>query len=128
MAAVESALPTAIVTEAPVTPEPTATPRPALATFAPLIDPEPLFPEEALSQDGEPIGSLIRSLLKGEGLSKVVFSKRFLEIVDRVDALDAAILRLSDQGRTLTADRKEKTADALLQLMSSETLAALTAA
>ena len=128
VAAVESAPPTAVVTEAPATPEPTATLRQTLATFAPLADPEPLFPEEALSRDGEPIGSLIRSLLEGEGLSKAVFFERFLEIIDRADALDAAILRLSKQGRTLTADRREKTADALMQLMSSDTLATLQAA
>lgn len=128
VAAVESAPPTAVVTEAPATPEPTATLRPTLATYAPLADPEPLFPEEALSRDGEPIGSLIRSLLEEKDLSKAVFFERFLEIIDRVDALDAEILRLSNQGRTMTAARREKTADALTQLMSSDTQAALQAA
>lgn len=128
VAAVTSAPPTTTVTEAPATPEPTATLRPTLATFAPLADPEPLFPEEALSQDGEPIASLVRSLLEEEGLSKAAFLERFLKIIDRMDALDAAFLRLSGQGRTLTADRQEKTVDALMQLMSQETQAALQAA
>ena len=128
VAAVTSAPTTAAVTQAPATPEPTAPPRPTLATFAPLVDPEPLFPEEILSRDGEPVASLVRSLLEAEGLSKDAFLERFLEIIDRVDALDAAILRLSGQGRTLTADRQEKTADALMELMSQETQAALQAA
>ena len=99
--------PTATPSEAP-TPDPTATPRSSLATYPPLIDSKALFPEEILSVDGEPIGSMVRSLLEADGISKVAFYDRFLEIVHRADELDSEILRLTDQGRTLTADRKEQ--------------------
>ena len=121
----ESIQPTATPSEAPATPAPTATPRPPLATYPPLSGQAALFPEEILSVDGEPIGSMLHSLMEAEGVSKAAFHDRFLEIIHQVDELGSDILRLSDQGRTLTADRKEKTAYALMDLTSTETLAAL---
>ena len=114
-------------TPAPPTPGPTATPRPVLATFAPQGDQEALFPEELLSQEGEPVCSLVRSLLS-ETLSKAEFYDRFLALIRQVDGLDAGLLALSDRGRTLTADRRDKTAEALTALMGDETLSALQAA
>ena len=111
-----TAQPTAISSPVPATPEPTATPRPALATFSPLPNGEVLFAEEILSQDGEPIASLVRSLLEADGLSKTAFLERFHEIIDRLDELDTNLLTLSNQGRTLTADRKQKTISSLQQL------------
>lgn len=114
-------------TPAPPTPGPTATPRPVLATFAPQGDQEALFPEELLSQEGEPVCSLVRSLLS-ETLSKAEFYDRFLALIRQVDGLDAGLLALSDRGCTLTADRRDKTAEALTVLMGDETLSALQAA
>ena len=125
VASAENVLTTATPSETP-TPDPTATPRPSLATYPPQSDSKALFPEEILSVDGEPIGSMVRSLLEADGISKVAFYDRFLEIVHRADELDSEILRLSDQGRTLTADRKERTSYALMELISTETQAALT--
>ncbi len=109
----------------PATPEPTATPRPSLPTFAPTADREALFPEELISPDGEPIASLVRSLLESEGLTKAEFYDRLLAVIDQIDELDQNILLLSDRGRTLTADRKEKTILSLLTLVSDDTQVAL---
>lgn len=125
VASAETIQPTATPSEAPATPAPTATPRPPLATYPPLRDREALFPEEILFADGEPIGSMVRSLLVAKGLSKSAFYDRFLDIVHLAEELGSDILRLSDQGRTLTADRKEQTSSALMELMSAETEAAL---
>ena len=119
--------PTASPTEVHDTPAPSDTPipRPALATYAPVANEKALFAEELLSQDGEPIGSQIRSLLHAEDLSKQDFYDRFQDIIRQSDDLDAAILELSSKGRTLTADRREKTADSLMKLMSQEVLDSL---
>ena len=119
-ATIEPAPPTATPIPMPATPEPTDTPRPPLYTFGPPIEQGPLFPEEALSQDGEPIASLVYSLLEAEGLSKAAFMDRFLRIIARVDELEKSILDLTNRGRTLTAERKEKTSYALMELMSYE--------
>ena len=127
VASAENVLTTATPSEAP-TPDPTATPCLSLATYLPQSDSKALFPEEILSVDGEPIGSMVRFLLEADGISKVAFYDRFLEIVHRADELDSEILRLSDQGRTLTADRKERTSYALMELISTETQTALTTA
>ena len=110
------------------TPEPTKTPRPVLPTFAPVPTQEARFSEELVLPDGEPIGSLIRSLLGSESLTKGTFYDRFLEIIDRVDELESGLLRLSNEGRTLTADRKVKTIDAFTELMSREMLDPIRAA
>lgn len=120
-----SAQPTATASPAPATPEPTAAPRPVLATFSPLTDREALFAEELISQDGEPIASMIRSLLEAGDLTKESFSDRFLEMIDRADELEANILRLLSRGRTMTADRTKKTIDAFMGLTSQETQDAL---
>ena len=118
--------PTPAPTEAPPTPAPTMTSRPALlATYAPKGEREALFPEELLSLDGEPIASLIRSLLSAMDISKSDFHDRFTQMLHRVDKLNDSILDLSGRGRTLTADRREATVAALTQLMDQKTLDAL---
>ena len=117
--------PTMAPTEAPATPAPTAAPRPLLATFVPRKTQEARFAEELLSQDGEPIGSAIRSLLTESGLSKTSFHTRFIELCQQVNVLNESLLRLSEASRTMTADRKEQTVRSLLQLMDDETLTAL---
>ena len=120
-----AATPTATYTAEPTTPTPTATPRPALATYAPVDGQTVCFPEELLSQDGEPVVSLIHGLLADQTLTKADFFARFQAIIDRVDALHKGLLALSDEGRTLTADRKEKTIDALKRFMEQDMLDAL---
>ena len=114
------------VTPVPVaTPAPTATPAPAVPTAALPETTEVLFPEELLSQEGEPLRSEVRSLMAAYGLTKEAFADRFNAIVQEIEALSLDLLRLSETGRTLTADRKEKLAASLTELMSDETLTAL---
>lgn len=119
-----TAVPTATPTSIPATPEPTATPRPALATFAPRAA-DARFAEELLSAEGEPIASEIQYLLTADGLSKEAFFVRFSDMVSLAKTLQGSLLDLVDRGRTLTADRRDRTVDALTRLMSRETLDAL---
>ncbi len=116
-----TAEPTVFPSPAPTsTVEPTAVPRPVLSPFAPAADPKPFFAEEVLSHDGEPIASLVYSLLEAERLSKQTFYDRFLQIIDTVDGLESSLQDLASDGRTLTADRKERTASVLHELMSQD--------
>ena len=117
--------PTAAISQPPATPGPTITPRPVLATFAPVGEQPSLFSEQLLSSDGEPIASLIRSLLMSEGLSKAEYCDRLLSCIQQVEQLDKNLLDLRDRGRTLTADRRGSTVEALQYLMSDEVLDAL---
>ncbi len=110
------------------TPLPTATPRPTLSTYGPKEAAEALFPEELLSHDGEPISSELSALLSAKGLSKSEFYDRFSQVIRRIESLDRTLLELAEKGRTLTKERKEKTADALSKLLSDETLLALQSA
>ena len=116
-----TALPTSIPTPEPVTPAPTQTPLPVLPTFAPAKAAQARFPEELLSLEGEPICSEVRSLL----LFSSVNLERFTEIVRHINALDESLQRLAEEGRALTAERKEKTAAALMELIGDDTVAAL---
>lgn len=106
-------------------PAPTGTPRPALPTCEPLGTAEALFPEELLSSEGDPVASEIRSLLTASGLTKDAFLDRLEGIVLQADTIGVSVRRLSDEGRGLTAERKETTANALQELMGDETLADL---
>ncbi len=124
----ETILHTSVPSKAPMTPSPTETPRPALPAYAPKAEPEALFAEELLSWDGEPIGSEFRSLLTAEAISKTEFQDRFNTIIKLLHGLDESVLRLSDGGRTLTEDRRDKTADTLQGLMGGDMLDALRAA
>ena len=117
----ETALPTFTPTPEPATPAPTATPLPALPTFAPAKAEKARFPEELLSLEGDPICSEVRSLL----LFSNVNLERFNEIVRHIDALNESLRQLSEEGRTLTAERKERTAAALTELMGDDMLSAL---
>lgn len=118
---------TIVPTVEPVTPAPSPaqTPQPVLPTLVPKSTVEALFPEELFSQDGEPVGSEVASLLAAEGLSKDQYYDRFYEVVHFIDTMDADLQRMADQGRTLTEDRKDRTVLALSSLMSEETLDAL---
>lgn len=116
-----TALPTSIPTPEPVTPAPTQTPLPVLPTFAPAKTAQARFPEELLSLEGDPICSEVRSLL----LFSNVNLERFNEIVRHIDALDESLRQLSEEGRTLTAERKERTAAAMTELMGDDMLSAL---
>ncbi len=116
-----TALPTSMPTSEPATPAPTATPLPVLPTFAPAKAAQARFPEELLSLEGDPICSEVRSLL----LLSSVSLERFNEIIRHIDALDESLQRLAEEGRTLTAERKEKTAAALTGLMGDDMLSAL---
>ena len=106
------------------TPAPT---EPPLPTFAPQ-EGEAAFAEELLSHDGEPLASSIKALLTDGSLTKAAFRSAFFELVELVHALDDSFLHLRDQGRTLTADRRERTVEALTSLQSRETLTALSTA
>lgn len=117
----KTALPTFTPTPEPATPAPTATPLPALPTFAPAKAEKARFPEELLSLEGDPICSEVRSLL----LFSNVNLERFNEIVRHIDALDESLRQLSEEGRTLTAEHKERTAAALTELMGDDMLSAL---
>ena len=120
---------TAFLTQSPVieavTPAPTCTPRPVLPTFAPNDMTEARFLEELLSQEGDPINSQVRSLLKAENVSKADFCSRLSHIIDTIDTMEKSVRDLSERGRTLTAKRKEHTIFSLMQLVSDETLDAL---
>ena len=110
------------------TPVPTQAPtEPPLPTFAPRTG-EAAFAEELLSHDGEPLLSSVKALLSNGNLSKAAFSSAFSDIVGQAKALDDAFLHLQEQGRTLTADRRDKTAAALNELTSRDTLDDLSAA
>ena len=110
------------------TPVPTqATTEPPLPAFAPRTG-EAAFAEELLSHDGEPLLSSVKALLSNGNLSKAAFSSAFSDIVGQAKALDDAFLHLQEQGRTLTGDRRDKTVAALTELMSRDTLDALSAA
>ena len=116
-----TALPTSIPTPEPATPSPTQTPLPVLPTFAPAKAAQARFPEELLSLEGDPICSEVKSLL----LFSSVNLERFTEIARHIDALDESLQRLAEEGRTLTAERKERTAAALMELIGDDTVAAL---
>lgn len=121
-----TALPASTPSQEPAaTPIPTQNVRPILPTFAPKDNKVPFFAEELLSQDGEPVGSKIRSLTTASDLSKDVFYDRFADCIRIIDAVAEDLRRLSDKGRTLTEDRKERTAASLADLMSRETLDAI---
>ena len=110
------------------TPVPTQAPtEPPLPTFAPRTG-EAAFVEELLSYDGEPLLSSVEALFTSGNLSKAAFSSAFSDIVGQAKALDDAFLHLQEQGRTLTADRRDKTVAALNELTSRDTLDALSAA
>ncbi len=117
----ETALPTFTPTPEPATPAPTTTPLPVLPTFAPAKAAVARFPEELLSLEGDPICSEVRSLL----LFSSVTPEHIKEIIRHIDALDESLRQLSEEGRTLTAERKERTAAALTELMGDDMLSAL---
>ena len=119
-------------TPSPVENTPTPVPiqaptEPPLPTFAPRTM-DVAFAEELLSHDGEPLLSSLKTLLSSVNLSKAAFSSAFSDIIEQAKVLDDAFLHLQEQGRTLTADRRDKTADALTELISRDTLDALSAA
>lgn len=104
---------------------PTTAPLPVLATFAPRAVARALYPEELLSEEGDPIGAEIRSLIAGEELTKPAFLTRFVSLIQQIDDIRQSFLRLSDEERTLTADRKERTLAALQPLADEGALNAL---
>lgn len=106
----------------PSTPEPTETPARTLPTCKPKTSTEALFMEESLSQDGEPLASEIKELLGGEALSKGSFYTRFVNIVLKAEELRDTVLVLTEQGRTMTAKRREHTIDSLREYLNEDTL------
>lgn len=106
-------------------PLPTQTPQPVLPTFVPKSTEEALFPEELLSQDGEPVSFQIASLLAADGLSKSDYYSRFTNVISLISKLDDDLIRLAGSGRTLTEERRDRTADALRSLMNDRILDAL---
>lgn len=112
--------------ETPVdTPAGTSAPATVLSTFAPKAAQEALFMEELLSHDGEPVYTPIHALLSSGKLTKAEFFDRFSDIIHKIEALDKSVRLLSDSGRTMTADRKAKTTEALSRLTSEDMLTAL---
>ncbi len=120
-----TAAPTIQPPQASPTPAAMEPPRPALATFAPVFDTEPLFAEEVLSQDGEPLFSQIRALLSDKDLSKQDFHNRLSAIIAQAEEMDQTLRLLFERGRTLTEERKESTIDVLTELVSESMLADL---
>ena len=120
-----ASIPASTPSPEPAAPAPTKTSQPTLPTFAPKGKTEALFAEELLSRDGEPFGSEIRALMAAADLTKNDFADRFSGCIRLVGDITEDFRRLSDRGRTLTEDRKEKTVDALTALSSRETLDAL---
>ena len=120
-----TAAPTIQPPQASPTPAVTEPPRPALATFAPVSDTAPLFAEEVLSQDGEPIFSQIRALLSDKDLSKQDFHNRLSAIIAQAEEMDQTLRLLFERGRTLTEERKESTIDVLRELVSDGMVADL---
>ena len=84
-----------------------------------------MFPEELLSRDGEPIGSKINGLMSTSGLTKSEFYERFTDVVRLLSELDADLLRLKDNGRTLTEKRRDGTTAALRSFMSEQMIESL---
>ena len=123
-------LPTATATcsPEPATPEPTEEPIRALPTYRPKTSTEALFMEELLSQDGEPLNSMVRDLVSEVTLSKGSYYAQFTGVVRKADELREAVIALSEQGRTMTANRKKHTIDSLLGYLKNETLDALQSA
>ena len=111
--------------QATATPTAAATSRPTLPTYPPKADQGPLFPEELLSQDGEPLSFQVYALITNGAVYRQAFYDRFADIVTQAGDLDTALMALADKGRTLTASRKESSAAALAELMSEEVLASL---
>ena len=111
-------------TPLPASPSPTAaeTSSLPLPTYEPKNTEGPLFAEELLSHDGEPIASQIWTLISKEDLTKESFLEAFSDIILQVVAIDDAMKTLMEKGRTLTTDRKQVTIDALIQLTSDELL------
>jgi len=111
-----------------ITPAPSPTQAPTavpLPTCVPRRGQDAAFAEELLSHDGEPLLSRVKELLAGEKLTKKAFYSQFADLIRRVKELDEAFLHLQERGRALTADRREKTVEALTVLMSAETMDAL---
>ena len=119
-----TALPTSMPTAEPATPVPTQTPVPVLPTFAPAKAAQARFPEELLSLEGDPVCFDVRCLLM-EGLTKGAFLERFNEIVRHINTMDENLRQLAEEGRTLTAERKERIAAALMELVEDDMLSAL---
>ena len=111
--------------ESSSTPGATDIPKVTLPAFAPGANVEPFFAEEVLSQDGEPILSLVNALLQGKHLSKRYFSESFSTIISKTVDLDKTLCSLIDEGRTLSSKRRESTIVALTQLISDGMLADL---
>ena len=121
----QTPIPTATVSPVPAAAELTEAPHRTLPTYKPKASAEALFMEELLSQDGEPLCSMLRDLLSGETMPKGSYHALFDSFVQKAEELRESVISLSEQGRTMTANRKKHTIVFLKSCLNGEILEAL---